>query len=170
LIVVLAGCGPGVISSKNDAAPQPAPGSIALRVTGAEGYEEVLAELHGKVVLVDFWATWCAPCIEQFPHTVALERKYRDRGLAVVGVSLNEPVEAPQVQEFLARHDARFENLLSKYDSGVRAIKAFGLPGPIPCYRVYDREGVLRREFGVDPRAPRQFTAEDIEAAVAGLL
>jgi hypothetical protein len=52
----------------------------------------------------------------------------------------------------------------------VAAIKGFGLPGPIPYYRLYDSAGVLRREFHVDPRAERQFTPEDIEAAVRELL
>jgi hypothetical protein len=88
----------------------------------------------------------------------------------VVTVSLNAPVEAPQVQEFLTAQDARFENLLSKYESGVQAIEKFGLPGPVPCYRVYDRSGVLRREFVVDPQAEQQYTPEDIERFVVQLL
>jgi thiol-disulfide isomerase/thioredoxin len=164
-IVAMAGCGPAAVES----APEPA--AVSLRATDVEGYHETLARLHGNVVLVDFWATWCAPCIEQFPHTLALERKYRGRGLAVVAVSLNEPGEAPQVREFLERHAAApLVNLLSNYASGVRAIEAFGLPGPVPCYRLYDRRGVLRREFVVEPRAARQFTAADIEAAVVELL
>jgi thiol-disulfide isomerase/thioredoxin len=175
-LVAIAGCRPAATDTAErhggqlDAAPQSTPQSVRLRVTGAEGYEETIAGLRGKVVLVDFWATWCAPCVEQFPHTVALYREYEKRGLAVVGVSLNDPAEAPQVREFLTRHDARFENLISEYESGVKAVAAFGLPGPIPCYRVYDRSGALTREFTVDPRAERQFTHQDIETAIRELL
>jgi thiol-disulfide isomerase/thioredoxin len=168
--VAIAGCAQSAIDADVGSATQLAESPISLRVTGVEGYNETLARLSGKVVLVDFWATWCAPCIEQFPHTVALARKYRDRGLAVVSVSLNEPVDLPQVQDFLTRHEAHFDNLLSNYPGGVKAIRAFNLPGPVPCYRVYDRSGVLRREFVVNPRAQRQFTPDDIEAAVAELL
>jgi len=139
-------------------------------VTDAAGYNDAVASQRGKVVLVDFWATWCPTCIKQFPHTVALFEQYRDRGLAVFSVSLDQPNAEPQVRTFLEKNRASFTNLLSSYKNGLAAIEAYGLPGSVPCYRVYDRTGKLRHEFGVDPRAERQFTIEDIEAAVAELL
>lgn len=164
----IAGCGARM--DDGGATAQSAAPSKSLRITGVEGFRDTLAQLRGKVVLVDFWATWCAPCLEQFPHTVALHRKYQNRGLAVIGVSLNMPGDEPAVRDFLGRSDARFDNLLSKYESAVEAIGAFGLPGPVPCYRVYDRAGELRHEFVVNPRAERQFTPDDIEAAVTEFL
>jgi thiol-disulfide isomerase/thioredoxin len=156
--------------SDRGVATQPAAAPISLRVAGADEYQQTLETLRGNVVLVDFWATWCAPCVKQFPHTVGLHSEYKDRGLAVISVSLNEPAEVPQVREFLEGQGARFENLLSKYGGGTEAIDAFSLPGPVPCYRVYDRQGKLHREFAVDPSAERQFTPDDIEAAVNELL
>jgi hypothetical protein len=74
------------------------------------------------------------------------------------------------VRAFLEKQGARFDNLLSSYSSPVTATKAFGLPGPVPCYRVYDREGRLHREFAIDPRAANQFTAAEVDAALEGLL
>ena len=168
-LLALVGCAQPGESNREPAAEAAAP-AISLRVVDADGYQQTLAKLRGKVVLVDFWATWCAPCVKQFPHTVSLERKYKDRGLAAISVSLDDPSEEPRVRDFLQKQDARFDNLLSKYGAGTESIDAFGLPGPVPCYRVYDRAGELRHEFSVDPSAERQFTPDDIEAAVKELL
>lgn len=49
-----------------------------------------LAAYRGKVVLIDFWATWCVPCREEIPHFVAMQKKYGDRGLAVIGISMDD--------------------------------------------------------------------------------
>jgi hypothetical protein len=83
---------------------------------------------------------------------------------------MDNPSSEPQVRAFLEKQQARFDNLLSNYSSPVTATKEFGLPGPVPCYRVYNRDGKLHREFAVDPRAARQFTAADVDAAVESLL
>jgi peroxiredoxin len=108
--------------------------------------------------------------VEQFPHTVEIARKYRERGLAVISVSMDSPKSEAQVRAFLEKQQAEFDNLMSSYASALEATKAFGLPGPVPCYRVYDREGKLQREFSVDPQAEKQFTTEDVEAAIVKLL
>jgi thiol-disulfide isomerase/thioredoxin len=169
-LAVLSGCAPAPSNPSAKPVVSPVPRSISLALADAAACDETIEKSRGNVVLVDFWATWCAPCVEQFPHTVKLHRKYRDRGLTVISLSMNAPGEERQVRDFLERHDADFENLLSSYDSPVAATKEFRLPGPVPCYRVYDRAGELRHEFSLDPRAERQFTLADIEAAVEELL
>jgi thiol-disulfide isomerase/thioredoxin len=169
-VIGSAGCGQWPGESGSKPLPPSAAQDISVRVAGVEEYRATLAKLRGKVVLVDFWATWCPACVEQFPHTVELYRKYAQRGLAVVSVSLDEPEDEPQVRAFLTDVGASFDNLLNKYGTGTKATEAFGLAGAVPYYRVYDRSGELRREFGVEPSAARQFGPSDIEGAIVELL
>jgi thiol-disulfide isomerase/thioredoxin len=120
-----------------------------------EGNSQTLASMlvkhRGKVVLVDFWATWCGPCVKQFPHLIELSSKRRDAGLAVVSVSMNEPKEREAVLAFLKRQKADFDNLLPEYGAGSRFLEAFDLRGDVPFYKLYDSQGVLRYTFSDDP-------------------
>jgi len=74
---------------------------LDLKFTAADGREVDLAKLRGKVVLIDFWATWCVPCIEEMPHVRAAYQKYRDRGFEVIGIAFENSrlakTDAPEV-------------------------------------------------------------------------
>jgi thiol:disulfide interchange protein len=61
------------------------PADIAL--TDAAGKQTKLSELNGKAVLLDFWASWCAPCKQELPHLAHLDRDYRDKGLVIIGIA-----------------------------------------------------------------------------------
>jgi thiol-disulfide isomerase/thioredoxin len=132
----------------------------------------VISKLHGKVILVDCWATWCEPCVEQLPHTLALGEKSRDRGLAVVTVSCDEPAESARIAAFLASKNAGgATNLISQFGGSSRTMEEFEISsGAVPFYKLYDRAGRLRQTFGISPTAAKQFTTSDIEAAVEQLL
>ncbi len=67
---------------------------IALKYTAVDGKEVDLTKMRGKVVLVDFWATWCGPCRVEVPNVVAAYKKYQEKGFEVVGVSLDEDKDA----------------------------------------------------------------------------
>jgi thiol-disulfide isomerase/thioredoxin len=111
----------------------------------------LLKERQGQVVLVDFWATWCGPCMEQLAHTVELSHRHVGDGLSVIGVSMDNPESLDSVREALAGKGALFPNILTKYGAGSTFLSAFDLRGDIPFYRLYDRAGKLRYQFSSDP-------------------
>ena len=149
-----------------------APTSVVLTPVDRAAYDAAIAQLGGKVVLVDFWATWCLPCVEQLPHTLEVGQKQRDSGLAVVTVSCDEPAESERVARFLTDQNAAgATNLISQFGGSPNTMEAFEITsGAVPFYKLYDREGRLRQTFGVSPLAKKQFTPADIEAAVEQLL
>lgn len=80
--------------------PRPAPAWTAL---GLDGAEVASGTYDGKLVLLDFWATWCPPCIEDLPRLSALHDEYSDRGFAVVGLSIDEGDDAARKVERMMR-------------------------------------------------------------------
>lgn len=134
---------------------KPAP---AFTVTGLDGVKHKLSEFRGKVVLIDFWATWCPPCRKGLPETQKFYTDYGKRGLAVVTVS--DEVKAT-VQPYLKENKLTFPAYL---DPGGAASKAYHVSA-IPTVVVIDRNGNLADyKVGLAPR-------EDILAALkkAGL-
>ena len=159
-----AGCGPSSLPAGG--AP-----SVTLQIVDAAGYERVLTDHRGRVVLVDCWATWCVPCREQFPRTVELASRHAGRNLSVISLSLDDPKQEPAVRKFLKEQGATFVNLLSQYGGGTREVEAFDIPGgAVPHYKLYDVEGGLAATFTVEPGAEEQFTHEDIERKILELL
>jgi len=183
LSIVLSGCGdpassdpasgqlgtasPAADSSNPDNATEAEP-AVGLRVGDSAVLAEVLEEHRGKVVLVDFWATWCLACMEQLPHTVDLHRRWGDRGLAVISVSLDDRDSESRVRRFLTDQGATFDNLLSTHGAGLKSFDDFGMEdGTLPHYRVYDREGRLHKSFGA---GAGPFDVKDIDRALESLL
>jgi thiol-disulfide isomerase/thioredoxin len=122
--------------------------AVALRPINASGLEKALAQHRGKVVLVDFWATWCGPCLELLPHTIDLQRRFADRGLRVITVSLDDADKRSAVEKFLAEHGGTTENYLSTYGVGPAAFTAFGIDdGALPHLQLFDRQGKLHQTF-----------------------
>jgi thiol-disulfide isomerase/thioredoxin len=113
----------------------------------------------GEVVLVDFWATWCPPCVESFPHLVELHRKYAPRGLACVSVSLDKAHAGADVRSFLRDHGAQFENFHWKTyrekDQRAAFEDHFRFAGSIPHQVLYDRDGKIAWDSASEPLTER---------------
>jgi len=119
-----------------------------------------LAALRGKVVYVDFWASWCVPCRESMPLLDTLYKRHRDAGFAVVGI--NKDVAAADAERFLKRVAVSFPLAADTKDA---AAKAFNVKA-MPSGYLVDRKGVVRRVH-------RGFTAETgaaLDGEVAALL
>jgi peroxiredoxin len=108
-----------------------------------------LRDLKGKVVLVNFWATWCPPCRKEMPDLQTLFDKYKDQGLIVLSIS---DEEAAKVDPFIAEQKISYPVLL---DPGRKVNEAFVVKG-IPKSFVYDREGKLVAQ-SIDMRTRSQF-------------
>jgi thiol-disulfide isomerase/thioredoxin len=173
LVAIFAGCaespsgptiGPPVLEESEPVAAQPAglkPADIKL-VTGDEKkLAELIAAHKGQVVFVDYWATWCEPCVEYFPHTVEMHKAHHKDGLRTIGVTFDDPADETVVREFLASHGADFENLVSSYPQGSEAFEGFKLD-LVPTFRLYDRKGVERYKWEKKP--------EDADEKIAELL
>jgi thiol-disulfide isomerase/thioredoxin len=134
----------------------------------AESYADLATELKalkGKVVLVDVWGTFCAPCKEKFPKVVGLHEKYARQGLAVISVSVDPPDDADAreaARNFLTARHANFRNVILTDKAEIWQEK-WQVIGP-PLLFLFDREGrlVARWDDKVD--------MADVEKRVAAVL
>jgi peroxiredoxin len=118
-------------------------------LTDLSGKSWTFSELRGKVVLVNFWATWCPPCRKEMPDLEALYGRLGSKGLVVLGIS---DEEAAKVEPFIRERKVSFPVLL---DPGRKLNEMFAVEG-IPKSFVYDREGKLVAQ-SIDMRTQKQF-------------
>jgi thiol-disulfide isomerase/thioredoxin len=117
-------------------------------------------QYHGKVLYVDFWASWCAPCLLSFPFMNELQSAFRGQGLQVMGVNMDQKPD--DVQRFLGEHPARFSVATG---ANAQCAKNFGVAA-MPSSYLIDRNGTIRFVH----RGFRQGDADQLRTQVEQLL
>ena len=152
IAAAVAGAAVAIGASARGADSRPAP-NVALET--ADGSTVRLDAFRGKVVLVDFWASWCVPCKTSFPALDALYREYESRGLQVLAVNLDE--RRRDADAFLREHPHTMPVL---FDPHGEAPKAFGVKG-MPTSFVIDRAGTIRfTHMGYSANIGQQYRQE----------
>ena len=137
------------------AADKPAP-APSLAIKALDGSTVRLASSKGRIVLVDFWATWCAPCKVSFPALDALATSLKDRGVDVLAVSVDE--DRKDLDEFISAQPIKTMRIL--LDPEMKAADAFKV-GALPTSFIVDRQGRIRfTHAGYGPDAVERFAAE----------
>jgi peroxiredoxin len=119
-----------------------------------------LSDFKGKVVVLDFWATWCPPCVKEIPHFIALYEQYKDQGFAMVGISVDRE-GIGVVSSFAQKHQINYPILMA---DGQVANAYGGITG-IPTTFVIDSAGNIRQKY-IGYRDKAVFEA-DIKALLA---
>lgn len=134
LLLCLAGCYGG---SKPTRIGTAAPDFVVQDASG----KVALHDFKGQVVVLNFWATWCAPCVQEIPSLIQMNSRVRDKGVKIVAVSVD--VDEMAYTRFLQRHGVNFTTVR---DPDQKSSSLYGTTG-WPETFIIDRQGVLRRKF-----------------------
>ncbi len=152
ITLFLGGC-----SNKVGARP-PAPD---FKLYDIQGKEVSLSEFRGSPVILDFWATWCPPCRMSIPELVKIQKEYKDKGLVVLGLSLDDPSSTSNtyLMEFQKEYNINYRILRANQRV---LVDYFGYENPaIPTMFFVDRKGrIVNKIVGFRPRAVKTTLAE----------
>jgi thiol-disulfide isomerase/thioredoxin len=113
------------------------------QIIDAQAFQKLLEQNRGKAVLVNFWATWCEPCRDEYPMLNELAKQYGPQGLKVVGVSMDDDGDLILMRRFLARYKPVFTNYRKKAgaEEAFRQAVFPGWTGSLPATYFYGKDG-----------------------------
>jgi thiol-disulfide isomerase/thioredoxin len=142
------------------------PETARVEMAGLDQIKQLRKNATQKLVLVNFWATWCAPCEDEFPELQAIYRSYRQRPFGVVMVSTNDPEDKEGVLKFLNEQHAITKNYLSNVPDPIDLVAAFGADfnGGVPFTVLLGPDGrVLYEKLGeIDPLEIRRIILKNL--------
>ncbi len=124
-----------------------------------DGRQVHLSDFGGKVVLLDFWATWCTPCAAELPQLEALYQKNKDQGLVVRGIDMDGPESVAQVVPFARRYNLTFPTLL---DEETRVVNVYNPKRVAPMTVLIDRRGIIARVRNGYNAGDEKLIADDV--------
>jgi len=157
------GAGIWVSESRQGAVPEVNTSDVlmALSLPDLENKTQRLSQWRGKVIVVNLWATWCAPCREEIPMFVKVQQKYRTQGLQFVGISIDQ---ADKTSEFSRNFGINYPSLIGTFDTVELSRQAGNTRRVLPYTIIMDRKGkIVATELG-------GLTQEKLETIVNPLL
>ena len=149
-----------------DAPPVVAKPLEEMSWTGLDGKIEKLKDHRGKAVILDFWATYCPPCIEEIPHLMALQQQHGAENLEIVGLNVGGPEDRPKIGGFVERLKINYPIAIPE-DALSTAV--FGADTAIPQTAVFDRNGrLVKKIVGFDANIRQELDAAVKDAVASG--
>jgi peroxiredoxin len=160
--LMIALCLWGAIAAKAACDPHAKEANLSFTFKDLEGKPVALSDYKGKVILLDFWATWCPPCRKEIPGFVELYHTYKSRGLVVIGVSMDDADDLADVKRYVAQIKMNYPVLLGA--GREEELKpAFG-EIPLPTSFIIARDGrICARHDGLTAK-------EQVEREITALL
>lgn len=149
---------PKAVAAKAVAASAPSNDSksmISAKVKDLNGKTINLDEMKGSILVLDFWATWCGPCIKEIPEYNKLQEKYASQGVKIIGVTLASG-EVSEVKPFVSRHNMKYTIVMGEDSMGYE----FNVMGFPTTYLVTRDWKVYRKYVGAGPRKTQQLETD----------